>query len=407
MSYHLVLSRRDEFSFADLHGESILKRFEGPILLFADKETVHHFTNLPNCTVEAVRWADKEGVFALAERYHREAGITSIATLDEPTIEFAAQLREKLGVPGLRYEDAMLYRDKVRMKECLGPKGIRVPQFVCCSDRAAVADLLARYGKLVVKPRDGLGSKKVSFISNAAELERWYATERAADSFEAEEYIEGILYHTNSIVQNGEVLFTAIAPYLPGMGNIDFSSGAPMVCRMLVQGELHDRLKAFSEQVIAGFGLQNGVTHLEAFVSDRDEIVFVEMAIRPGGGGIVHMIEAQFGINLSHAALAIEQGRAQEALGRFRAIDQLAGLIGFRGNDTVRIADIPGKDAFAEDWIQLARIYAKPGDVKAPSFHCTDYRGLMIFTAADETQFDQRLNQLTETFETRIVCEPL
>lgn len=390
----LLLARGDGGLHFDLSGESILKNFPMPLVVLAEKTNARQFQGLgDNVVVEIVRYYDIPGIHACVQRLANEPGLLGIAALSEEVIELAAELREKLNLPGMRPAEAQRFRNKLLMKEALSTAGIRVPENIECIDRKGVERLLAKHHRLVIKPVDGFGSKEVEFVQSATELDAWYGKGKKLDEFEAEEYIDGTLYHLNALVRDGEILLTACAPYLPGMGNIDFSSGTPLVSAMLTSGELRDRFEAFSTQAIQVLGLRDGVTHMECFLKNDGEIVFCEVGARPGGGGIVLMIEAQYGINFPRASLLLQGGLGDQVTLDPGHPGKVVGLMGFRYPHSCFIERIAPVEAFNEDWIHHVRIHKQAGDFVAGAAHCTDYIGLLIFSAADFAEFEtQRLN---------------
>ncbi len=395
----LLLARGDGGLYFDLNGESILKDFPVPVVVLAEKTNAHLFQGLgDNVTVETARYYDIPSVNASVARLEEHHGLSAIAFLTEELVELAAELREKLNLPGMQLFEAKRFRNKMLMKELLGAAGVRVPENVECVDRMRVEALLVKHHRLVIKPVDGLGSKEVEFVNSASELDAWYAKGKKTKAFEAEEFIDGTLYHLNAVVRNGEALLTASAPYFPGFGNIDFSSGAPFVSAMLISGELKDRFEAFSSRVIQVLGLRDGVTHLECFLKGDGEIVFCEVAARPGGGGIVLMIEAQYGINVPRASLLVQAGLGDQVTINPGRQDEVVGLMGFRHPTSAFIERIASAEAFDDPWIEYVKINRQPGDFVAAASHCTDYIGLLIFSAPDLVAFESRRIALYDRF---------
>jgi biotin carboxylase len=403
----LVLARETK-PHTDLAGRSIFADLPFDVVVLANKETARLYAGIgARVSVDVVRWSDEAGVFAAARRRHDTDGVFAIATNDEMVMDLAAELRADLGIPGLLPADARKFRNKVEMKRRLGAAGLRVPHFCLCKDDEQVRTLLARHGRLVVKPIAGQGSRQVDFIDTAAGWDDWRRENRhALHGFEAEEFIDGTLYHVNAVVADGRPLLTASAPYLPGMGNIDFASGSPFVSMLLREGALKDRLEQFSDAVIAELGMHHGVTHLECFVTKAGEIVFCEIAARPGGGGIVLMIEAQYGINYAQANLLLEAGRA-DLVRRPHSSAQLAGLMGMRLPQAGFVARMPQAREFAEDWIHLFRPEAREGDFCCAAAHCTDYVALLIFSSAGEEEFHARRAGLLSRFYSGFELHPV
>jgi hypothetical protein len=220
--------------------------------------------------------------------------------------------------------------------------------------------------------------------------------------------VEGVLYHVNAVVHRGVPLLTAAAPYLPGMANIDFASGSPFVSVMLDEDDLKRRLQAMSDRVIEVLGLVDGVTHMECFVTAEGEIVFCEIAARPGGGGIVGMIEAQYGVNFARAALLLEAGFGERVMPPSQpAPDTLAGLIGFRLPRSGFLRRVPAAIDFGDDWIRAVTIDHEPGGFIAAAAHCTDFVGSFVFVARDRGHFDERRVELTQRFNKALEVEPV
>jgi biotin carboxylase len=404
----LVLMRGESATFNDLHGNSILADLPVPVVVLADRTNAHHFEGLgPEVEFVPVRYSDLEGIRRQARRLHECDGLLGIAVVDEKIVELAAELRQELGLPGMHTDDALRFRNKLVMKQLLAAGGMRVPAYAGCEDREAVYALQRRYGRLVLKPADGLGSREVEFIASVAELDAWYAAQNRVDGFEAEEFVDGVLHHINAVVRDGEVLLTASAPYLPGMANIDFSSGAPFVSVLLVEGELKQRLERFSNQALAILGMRDGVTHMECFVKDDGEIVFCEVGARPGGGGIVLMMEAQYGVNYARAVMLLEAGRGDLLAFDAQRHAGVTGLMGFRHATAGFVQRIAHPTAFNEDWIHHVNIDLDIGGFISPASHCTDYIGLLVFSAQDHADFESNRSQLYDRFYSALETQPI
>lgn len=403
MGRMLILASGRDPGMTNYRGDSILRAIDQEFVLFLQKTAnvpdVIRNENLVELITGHEMVDDFSALLRRAERHHRESPFSAIATLDERCIESVAKLRATLQIPGLSPDESKKFRDKIVMKECLKGHNVRYPEFVSCKDSEAVSDLLGRSKRVVVKPRSGCGSRGVAFIEDASVLQEWFDNTANSDAFEAEAFIDGVLYHSNSIVRDGRAVFTAIAPYLPGMANIDFSVGTPFVTVMLEPGPFYDRLTAFSQEVITALNIENGVTHLEFWVTSDAEIVFCEIAIRPGGGGIMDMIDAQYGIHLGQALLMLEC-RQGDAIPRPQPRKAgRTGLIGFRSVKTGIVTTVPPLDAFADEWVQHVAMEARLGEVFTASSHCTDYTARVIFWCNDDTDCREKLSLLSSRFE--------
>ncbi|MEZ5920186.1 MAG: ATP-grasp domain-containing protein [Parvularculaceae bacterium] len=407
----LILERESLTGYKDIKGQSILDLPETEVVLFAERRRTGQVAGIANVTVEGFTWkqfADGASLREKAEFHHRQKPFDAVATLDELLIEVAAGLREALGIAGLSPAQARRYRDKVEMKRIVGDSAIRVPEFSPAIERNRVEMLLETHGKLVLKPCSEAGSRHVAFIDTKEALADWYSSTRDPGRFEAEEFIEGTLYHLDSVVRDGQICMTACAEYVPGMGNIDFTDGTPFTSYILNDSALRRRFEKYASEVIGALEFENGVTHLECFLTESGEIVFCEIGIRPGGGGIVGMTEAQYGVNLSRAALLLELGMDNEALADIHERkDVTFGLAGLRDAKGGFVRVVPELSDFSDPWIENASILVNQGDFRPPCEHCTDFVARFIFTAEDRDDYLHKLDVLEQRFRSGLEIEAL
>jgi biotin carboxylase len=382
----LVLGDHSKYFYVD--GRCVLDDLPWNVVVLTNRVSAAAFKAMkPNLDVRLVPWSDTQKVTQIVCQIASEQPVRFVCTLNEALLELAAQMRHELGLPGMSADLVQRFRNKILMKQMAHAAGLAVPEHAPCTDRAAVLGLAQRHVRLVIKPIDGIGARRVSFVDSPEQIAAWYAQHADVSDYEAEQYIEGTLYHVNAVVQQGRVLLNACARYEPGMANIDFCSGTPFVSVMLEHGSLRARLEAFSDRVLAALGLVDGVTHLECFVTPDDRIVLCEVAARPGGGGIVEMIEAQFGVHYAVAGLLLQCGRADLlAIGRPEH-QGVYGLMGFRLARNCRIQTIAHEQAFAEDGMVIARILVKPGDFVPAAKHCTDFVALLVFASDNDADF--------------------
>jgi hypothetical protein len=114
------------------------------------------------------------------------------------------------------------------------------------------------------------------------------------------------------------------------------------------------------------------------------------------------MIEAQYATNFPRVSLLLQAGR-----GDLVSLDQssqgkVVGLMGFRYANSCFIERIAKPDAFNEDWIHHVRIEKQAGDFIAGAGHCTDYIGLLIYSAPDFAELERQRINLYQRFYSRL-----
>lgn len=271
--------------------------------------------------VQAKKEMDK--IFA---QHYQMGDQTNIATLHEFQLELAAQLRdhyrEAFNTQGPGIDVIQNFRNKLLMKKHLGPKGVKLPNYTEFDSEAykhnpeaylqSIEQLLGF--PMFAKPVDSAGSINTAFIQDTEALRAW--SDKASESshvYEIDEFIDGTLFHCDSVVKNGQVQFTLVSQYLHP--NADALSGKALATMTLNPGaEDYKRLKQFAEEALSHFPiLPDGVTHLEVFKkTSNNELVFLEVAARAPGGVAPEMYQIRTGVDIRQLHLRLHLGLSIE-----------------------------------------------------------------------------------------------
>jgi biotin carboxylase len=248
--------------------------------------------------------------------------IGRIAALDDFDVETAAMLREHLQVPGLTRTAAAGFRDKLAMRVRARAIGLPVPEFSPVFNDQELHDFTGRVPPpWVLKPRSSAAAIGIKKVASRHEL--WRALEAAGDERSnglLEQFVPGDVYHVDSIVWDGHVVFAVAFKY--GRPPMEVShEGGLFITRRLPDDSQEGRpLLDANRTLQAGLALGRGVSHTE-FIrrsgdpggsggsdraggsrSDGSEaaggFVFLETSARVGGAFIVDTIEAATGVNL-------------------------------------------------------------------------------------------------------------
>lgn len=231
----------------------------------------------------------------------RSQAVDRIVPLDEFDLETAAALREHLRIPGMGQTTARYFRDKLAMRVRARDAGFAVPEFTPLFNDEQVRAFTERVpAPWLLKPRSSAAAIGIRRVEDADAL--WRALDEIGDerSFQLlEQFVTGDVYHVDSIVENGAVLFAAVFRYgRPPMAVAH--EGGIFTTRMLERGsEEERRLQTLNRELLRALGLVRGVTHAE-FIRARDDgrFHFVETAARVGGAHIADVVEAATGANL-------------------------------------------------------------------------------------------------------------
>lgn len=216
---------------------------------------------------------------------HATYAFTRVINNTERYMYTAARIRELCNISqGLNVEETRRFRDKMYMKNILRAKNIKVPEAKLLKSRLEAIEFFQQYGKSIIKPIDGTGTKNTYEIASVHDIES-IQEPIFNDNFEIEAFIFGDMYHCDAIIENGNIRMCSVSKYLNS--TLNFHTDGYLGSVMIDQGELQERLQQFNKEVIHALAYENGVTHLEAFVQPDGQIVFCEIERRPGGGGII------------------------------------------------------------------------------------------------------------------------
>jgi biotin carboxylase len=247
---------------------------------------------------EATEAEIRRRVDAIARTYP----IDRIAALDDFDVELAAMLREHLQVPGMGRTAASYFRDKLAMRIKARSLAIPVPEFSPVFNDQALDDWTRRVpAPWVLKPRSSAAAIGIKKVADRDEL--WRALDAAGDQRSnsvLEQFVSGDVYHVDSIIWDGKVVFAIPFKYGRPPMEIAHQGGLFITRRLPDDSPEGAALLALNRRLHEGLGLQRGVSHSEFIgpAGRSGEPVFLETSARVGGAFIVDTIEAATGLNL-------------------------------------------------------------------------------------------------------------
>ena len=222
--------------------------------------------------------------------------------IDAPTV--AAEVARAFGLPGLSVEAARLSSDKELQIRALSQAGIPVPEYV------ADGVHLMSYGPCVVKPVDSRGARGVVRLMPG---ESWVKPSNGQKMI-IEKWLPGPQLSTESIVQDGEVLFTAVAlrnydrleEFAPHV--IEDGCDAPYGDAALLD-ECNQVIRASCRAL--GWYPSGGGTVKGDLVIHDGQVKVIELAARLSGGFLSsHTIPLAYGVDMLKYAIQLALGDA-------------------------------------------------------------------------------------------------
>jgi hypothetical protein len=224
-----------------------------------------------------------------------------IVALDEFDIEIAAQLREHLRIPGMGMTTSAYYRDKLAMRTSARENGFLVPEFSRVVNYEELREYMERVpAPWLLKPRSEASALGIRKIEEPEQL--WRALDELGDRqsyFLMERFVPGEIFHVDSIVSEGRVVFAVAHQYgRPPMQVMH--EGGVFTTRTVERGSRDwEDLISLNARLAPSFGMVRGVTHAEYIKAHADgRFYFLEIAARVGGAFISDLVDASTGINL-------------------------------------------------------------------------------------------------------------
>lgn len=241
--------------------------------------------------------------------------IDAIVALDDFDVEKATYLRENLRIDGMGQTTGRYFRDKLAMRMRAKSCGISNPNF--CSlfndfDINTFADTII--SPWVLKPRSEASAAGIIKVYDKDSL--WmHINEMGNNRFKylVEQFRPGDVYHCDSLILNGKIIFSITSKYLATPMEISHGGGIFRTANIPYGSNDDKAIKKINEQVIKGFGLKHGAAHTEFIKCNEDgKIYFLETSSRVGGAHIAEMVAAASNVNLWSEWAAIENALVKE-----------------------------------------------------------------------------------------------
>lgn len=242
-------------------------------------------------TVEAVRRA-AQGARLTFDR---------VIALWEPGVLLAARLREALGVEGMGYAHAQLFRDKDLMKQAVAAAGIRVPYHKRATTAAQVREAVEQFGyPAIIKPIAGAGSMDTFRVDSPEELEAAVKRLGHIDVVNVEEFVDGEEFTYDTICSEGRLLYEHVGYYRPRplvARTEEWISPQTLSLRDIDTDWVRDGV-AMGHAVSRALRFGTGYSHMEWYRKSDGEVVFGEIAARPAGARTVDLMNFNSDIDL-------------------------------------------------------------------------------------------------------------
>lgn len=319
--------------------------------------------------------------------------IDKVVGLDEFDVLTAAMAREHLNLPGMSRSFATRFRDKLTMRNIAHDAGIPCPEFTSAFNAEDINTFLTTVpAPWIIKPRNevsAFGIRKCETADEAwqilTELDNRNTWRDHPSQFLIERFIEGKVYHVDSVVHGGKVAACGVSQYGTTPFNVSHYGGVFTSSITPYKSKERKQLETMNRALLMAFEYESGVAHAEFLQSEETgEFFLLEVACRVGGAYIANVLEYACNFNLwrEWAKLEIASDERPYKLPKLRK--EFAGV-------TLALANTehPDTSAFTDDEI----VYS----VKKPR-----HVGFIF-----QSKSQERIDELLTTYTARITADYL
>jgi len=312
-----------------------------------------------------------------AKAWHAEANFDGVLTFSESAVVAVAAVATALGLPSIGVDAARTSRNKLLMRQAHECGGAAHPRFRFVPDLEAALRAAEEFGyPVIIKPTLGAASNFVFRVDSADRLREryaqaregidrmsWYAME--ADGLDLgphglllESFLDGHEHLIEALVWDDVVYLGSIVDRLTVEGDTfdDDVHHAPTSLTPEQVAEVHSLVTAG----VRAQGLTRSALHAEVRFH-QDKPFLLEIAARPGGGGLDHMARLSGDYDPIKAVMDVARGTRPD-VHHFRptAVHTAAMCLICPGG-VVESIDVPPE--VAADELFYLKIFARPGDV--------------------------------------------
>src|SRR3954447_18379554 len=317
---------------------------------------------------------DIDDIIAEARRWHAEEQFDGVITFAEFAVTAVAAVAEALGLPGIDVQAAIQSRNKYLMRQAYERGGAPIPAYRYVAELRDALSAAEEFGyPVILKPTLGAGSYYVFKVHSPAEMaERFGQAQDGiahlgdlladADGMDlgpngllVESFLDGKEYLIKGVAWDEEVYLGSVVDRITQEGDNfdDDVHHAPTTLSPEEVAKVHRAVTIAAHSQ----GLRRSVMHAEVRYH-HGEPHLLEIAVRPGGGGLDYFARISAGYCPIRASMDIARG-VRPDVGDYRPTDvHTAGmcLIGGPG----RISEITVPPSVAEsDRVFFLKITAR------------------------------------------------
>lgn len=366
------------------------------LLILQSKDVEFDFPEGSFMSVKMCDLSSKAAVDVAVNDLYKEYKFTKVVNTTERYMNLAAEIRDKYSLKGMGIVEAAKFRDKIIMKNAVKEAGISVPAVEILTSKNTAHSFLNIYNKSIIKPIDGFGTKNTFVVESIEDLKKIKSIDIFNGSFEIEQFIEGDMYHCDSVIKDGVLVVCSVSKYLNS--TLNFAKEGFLASAMIDDPSLQKRIEDFNLEVLEALEYRDGVTHLEVFL-ENNKLVFCEIAARPGGAGVIPSVKNIFGIDLAETLINIQLEKKINIPAKEK---KYAGwLVIHKKEGTVK--KISNESDFNFEWIVYKNINAKTGDTISSADSSVSSVADFTITGSSSLDLKEKIEKIRNIFDFNMI----
>lgn len=314
--------------------------------------------------------------------------IDRVVGVDEFDVLTAAMTREHLDLPGMSRSQALRFRDKLTMRGIAQTAGIPCPEFIGAFNAHRISQFLAEVpAPWIVKPRhevSAFGIRKCETAGDVwdvlTDLDGRNNWRDHPSQFLIERFIEGKVFHLDSVVADGKVAACGVSEYGTTPFKVSHHGGVFTSSIVSYRSDIRKQLELLNRALLMSFKYERGVSHAEFLQSEADgNLYLLEVASRVGGAYIANVLEYACNFNLWREWARLETATEEKPYKLPKLRKDFAGI-------TLALANVDKPDTSHYTDEEIVYKISKPKHVG------------MIFHSTKQ----QRINELLSVYTERI-----
>ncbi|HEX8287293.1 MAG TPA: ATP-grasp domain-containing protein [Pyrinomonadaceae bacterium] len=233
--------------------------------------------------------------------------IDRIVGLDEFDVLTAAKAREHLQLGGMTSSHALRFRDKLAMRNIAFEAGIPCPEYSPVFHHEEINRFLNKASSpWIIKPRtevNAFGIRKCETDEQVwrtlTDLDNRNNWRDHPSQYLIEEFIDGKVYHVDSVVEDGKIALCGVSVYGTTPFNVSHYGGVFTTSVVPYKSKERKELEKLNKKLLKAFKYERGIAHAEFLQSAADgKFYLLEVAARVGGAYIANVLEQATGFSL-------------------------------------------------------------------------------------------------------------